>query len=93
MSGLPSLILPIAALLKINYDLIYFDSMIWKLHYIFTTLFCLGSSAILSANDIVGNAISCISTEIDIPRDFLNLDCWMSYNFTLKGLYYILFTI
>ena len=86
MSGLPTLILPLIGLLKIKYDLLNYNSMIWKFHYVFTAVICFASSTILTANEILGQNICCFSTEMEIPKDFLDLECWLSNTFKLKGI-------
>lgn len=57
------------------------DSTIFRLHNIFTTVFLLSCSLIITATQYVGNPINCIVN--GLPAQPVNTYCWIMSTFTM----------
>ncbi|XP_063379017.1 innexin inx3 [Cydia fagiglandana] len=74
----------VAGFVKVRYliDKAVIDNMVFRMHYRITSamlfLFCI----LVTANNLIGDPISCI-TEGSIPQHVLNNFCWITYTFTL----------
>nr|CAH0102515.1 unnamed protein product [Daphnia galeata] len=58
------------------------DNVIFRLHYIFTTVLLIAFSLLVTATQYVGNPIQCINDN-DIPIHVINTYCWISTTFTI----------
>ncbi|CAG5095235.1 Similar to inx1: Innexin inx1 (Schistocerca americana), partial [Cotesia congregata] len=58
------------------------DSMVFRMHNIFTTVLLLMCSMIITATQYVGNPISCIVGK-DLPNNVVNTFCWITSTFTM----------
>ncbi|XP_057326132.1 innexin inx1 [Microplitis mediator] len=58
------------------------DSMVFRMHNIFTTVLLLTCSVIITATQYVGNPISCIVGK-DLPNNVVNTFCWITSTFTM----------
>jgi len=79
------MLMPVAGLIKVRYrgakaDI---DSPFFKLHYRTTCTLLFIACILVTANDLIGNTIDCISK--DIPGNVLNTYCWIMSTFTVPG--------
>ena len=58
------------------------DNMIFRLHYIFTTVLLITFSLLVTATQYVGSPIQCINDN-DVPIHVINTYCWISTTFTI----------
>lgn len=58
------------------------DNVVFRLHYIFTTVLLIAFSLLVTATQYVGNPIQCINDN-DIPIHVINTYCWISTTFTI----------
>jgi hypothetical protein len=77
------LLMPVAGMLKVRYggDRADIDSPFFKLHYRTTATFCFICCLLVTANDLIGNTIDCISGSI--PGNVLNTFCWIMSTFSV----------
>ncbi|XP_012253963.1 innexin inx1 [Athalia rosae] len=57
------------------------DSMIFRMHNLFTTVLLLTCSLVITATQYVGNPISCIVE--GLPKHAINTYCWITSTFTM----------
>ncbi|XP_059083716.1 innexin inx3-like isoform X2 [Tigriopus californicus] len=79
------LLMPVAGLIKVRYrgakaDI---DSPFFKLHYRTSATFCFISCLLVTANDLIGSTIDCISGTI--PGNVLNTYCWIMSTFSVPS--------
>lgn len=60
------------------------DNVVFRLHYIFTTVMLIAFSLLVTATQYVGNPIQCINDN-DIPVHVINTYCWISTTFTIPS--------
>ncbi|XP_034947947.1 innexin inx1 [Chelonus insularis] len=58
------------------------DSMVFRMHNIFTTVLLLTCSLIITATQYVGNPIECIVGK-SLPKGAVNTYCWITSTFTM----------
>ncbi|KAI8429144.1 hypothetical protein MSG28_007691 [Choristoneura fumiferana] len=74
----------VAGFVKVRYliDKAIIDNMVFRMHYRITSallfLFCI----LVTANNLIGDPISCI-TDGSVPQHVINNFCWITYTFTL----------
>nr|XP_022902438.1 innexin inx3 [Onthophagus taurus] len=73
----------VAGLIKIRYliDKAIIDNMIFRAHYRITCAILFVCCIIVTANNLIGDPIQCISGSV--PYHVLNTYCWITYTFTL----------
>jgi len=78
------LLMPVAGLIKVRYkgDKADIDSPFFKLHYRTSATICFISCLLVTANDLIGNTIDCISGGV-IPGNVLNTYCWIMSTFSI----------
>ena len=78
----------VAGFLRVRYlpDRADIDNQVFRLHYRFTSAVFFGACILISAFDLIGNPIDCISDDDFLRPDALNTYCWISFTFTLPGL-------
>lgn len=79
------MLMPVAGLIKVRYrgakaDI---DSPFFKLHYRTTCTLLFIACILVTANDLIGNTIDCISA--NIPGNVLNTYCWIMSTFSVPG--------
>lgn len=79
------LLMPVAGMIKIRYrggkaDI---DSQVFKLHYRTSATICFIGCLLVTANDLIGNTIDCISS--NIPGNVLNTYCWIMSTFSVPS--------
>lgn len=57
------------------------DNAIFRIHNVFTTVLLMAFSVIITANQFVGNPISCIVK--GVPTHPVNTYCWITSTFTM----------
>jgi len=60
------------------------DNVVFRLHYIFTTVMLIAFSLLVTASQYVGNPIQCINDN-DVPIHVINTYCWISTTFTIPS--------
>ncbi|XP_015599425.1 innexin inx1 [Cephus cinctus] len=58
------------------------DSLVFRMHNLFTTVLLMTCSLIITATQYVGNPISCIVNK-DLPTHAINTYCWITSTFTM----------
>ena len=58
------------------------DSMVFRMHNVFTSVLLLTCSMIITASQFVGNPISCIVPSA-LPTQPINTYCWITSTFTM----------
>ena len=74
----------LAAVAKVNYSRTLVDSITARLHYQWSTTFCLMSGALVIAKDFLGDAIECMQDGKNVPK-YLNTYCWITSTFTINS--------
>jgi len=76
----------VAGFVKIRYlvEKAVIDNMIFRLHYRVTTAVLFLSCILVTANNLIGDPINCI-TDGGVPGHVINTYCWITYTFTLPG--------
>lgn len=64
-----------------KYREIVTDSMVFRMHNLFTSVLLFTCSMIITANQFVGNPISCIVQ--GLPTHVINTYCWITSTFTM----------
>jgi len=62
------------------------DNAIFRIHNVFTTVLLMTFSVIITANQFVGNPISCITN--GLPSNPVNTYCWITSTFTMPDAFY-----
>uniref|UniRef100_A0A224XDV8 Innexin n=1 Tax=Panstrongylus lignarius TaxID=156445 RepID=A0A224XDV8_9HEMI len=81
-----ALLSAVAGFVKIRYlvEKAIIDNLVFRLHYRTTSAFLFVSCVLVTANNLIGDPISCINDD-GIPRHVINTFCWITYTFTLPG--------
>ncbi|XP_073817704.1 innexin 3 [Musca autumnalis] len=76
----------VSGFIKIRYllDKAVIDNMVFRCHYRITTAILFVCCIILTANNLIGDPISCIN-DGSIPMHVINTFCWITYTFTIPG--------
>ena len=61
------------------------DNAVFRLHYRFTSAFFFASSVIITAFDLIGSPIDCITDDSISRPEVINTYCWIQHTFTLPG--------
>jgi len=79
------LLMPLAGLIKARYkgDKADIDSAFFKLHYRTSATILFLSAILVTANNLIGKTIDCISG--DIPGNVLNTYCWIMSTFSIPS--------
>ncbi|XP_020811408.1 innexin inx3 [Drosophila serrata] len=76
----------VSGFIKIRYllDKAVIDNMVFRCHYRITTAILFTCCIIVTANNLIGDPISCIN-DGSIPMHVINTFCWITYTFTIPG--------
>ncbi|XP_013109843.1 innexin inx3 [Stomoxys calcitrans] len=76
----------VSGFIKIRYllDKAVIDNMVFRCHYRITTAILFVCCIIVTANNLIGDPISCIN-DGSIPIHVINTFCWITYTFTIPG--------
>lgn len=66
---------------KSLYDSAVVDNIVFRLHYRFTSAFFFGACIVITAFDLFGKPIDCVTTNFE-RMDLLNTHCWISGSYT-----------
>ncbi|XP_037956773.1 innexin inx3 [Teleopsis dalmanni] len=74
----------VSGFIKIRYllDKAVIDNMVFRCHYRITTAILFVCCIIVTANNLIGDPISCIN-DGSIPMHVINTFCWITYTFTI----------
>ncbi|XP_060834001.1 innexin inx3 [Rhopalosiphum padi] len=74
----------VAGFIKVRYvvDKANIDNAVFRAHYRLTTAILFGCCILVTANNLIGDPISCI-TDGAIPEHVINTFCWITHTFTL----------
>ena len=73
-----------ATFFKVRLEKPIVDNAIFRLHYRFTCVFFLASSALITAVDLLGKPILCMAGDLKKPEpELLNTFCWIQRTFTI----------
>ena len=59
------------------------DNAVFRLHYRFTSVFFFGASLLITAFDLIGNPIECLTDDSISRPEVINTYCWIQYTFTM----------
>uniref|UniRef100_A0A1B6FA42 Innexin n=1 Tax=Cuerna arida TaxID=1464854 RepID=A0A1B6FA42_9HEMI len=62
------------------------DSVVFRMHNVFTTTLLMSCSLVITANQFVGNPIYCLG-DIKAYKNFINTFCWITSTFTMPDAY------
>ena len=81
-----NLLAPVAGLVKVRYrgEKADIDSQIFKLHYKTSATICLICCLLVTANDLIGSTIDCISD--GLPGNVINTYCWIMSTFSMPSI-------
>ena len=74
----------LAAVAKVNYSRTLVDSLTARLHYQWSTTFCILAGALVIAKDYIGDAVECLLAGNDAPK-YINTYCWITSTFTINS--------
>ncbi|XP_055847547.1 innexin inx3 [Episyrphus balteatus] len=76
----------VSGFVKIRYllDRAIIDNMVFRCHYRITTAVLFVCCIIVTANNLIGEPITCINDGA-IPIHVINTFCWITYTFTIPG--------
>lgn len=76
----------VAGFVKVRYliDKAIIDNMVFRMHYRITSAILFVCCILVTANNLIGDPISCISDN-GVPGHVINTYCWITYTFTLPG--------
>lgn len=76
----------VAGFVKVRYliDKAIIDNIVFRCHYRLTTAIIFVCCIIVTANNLIGDPISCIN-EGAVPIHVINTFCWITYTFTIPG--------
>eukprot|EP00095_Tigriopus_kingsejongensis_P011022 maker-scaffold109_size355148-snap-gene-0.18 protein:Tk11022 transcript:maker-scaffold109_size355148-snap-gene-0.18-mRNA-1 annotation:"innexin inx3" len=79
------LLMPVAGLIKVRYrgEKADIDSPFFKLHYRTSATICFIACLLVTANDLIGSTIDCISGSI--PGNVLNTYCWIMSTYSIPS--------
>uniref|UniRef100_A0A1B6GUF3 Innexin n=1 Tax=Cuerna arida TaxID=1464854 RepID=A0A1B6GUF3_9HEMI len=74
----------VAGFVKVRYlmDKAVIDNMVFRFHYRITSAILFVSCVLVTANNLIGDPISCI-TDGGVPTHVINTYCWITHTFTL----------
>ncbi|XP_044726738.1 innexin inx3 [Chrysoperla carnea] len=77
----------LAGFVKVRYliDKAIIDNMVFRCHYRITSAILFLCCIIVTANNLIGDPIQCINDSV--PGHVINTFCWITYTFTMPGLY------
>ena len=80
-----NLLAPVAGLVKVRYrgEKADIDSQIFKLHYKTSATICLICCLLVTANDLIGSTIDCMSD--GLPGNVMNTYCWIMSTFSMPS--------
>lgn len=80
-----NLLAPLAGLVKVRYQgsKADIDSPFFKLHYRTSATICFLCCILVTANDLIGKTIDCITT--DLPENVINNYCWIMSTFSMPA--------
>uniref|UniRef100_A0AAG5CRH3 Innexin n=1 Tax=Anopheles atroparvus TaxID=41427 RepID=A0AAG5CRH3_ANOAO len=80
------LVSAVAGFVKVRYlhDKAIIDNIVFRCHYRITSAILFACCIIVTANNLIGDPISCINDGA-IPGHVINTYCWITYTFTLPG--------
>lgn len=61
------------------------DNPVFRLHYRFTSAFFFGACVLITAFDLIGSPIDCITDDAISRPEVINTYCWIQHTFTLPG--------
>lgn len=61
------------------------DNPIFRLHYRFTSAFFFAACLLITAFDLIGSPIDCITDDAISRPEVINTYCWIQHTFTLPG--------
>ena len=78
------LVSAVAGFVKVRYlvDKAIIDNMVFRAHYRITSAILFACCIIVSANNLIGDPINCLSDGA-VPENVINTYCWITYTFTL----------
>lgn len=78
------LVSAVAGFVKVRYlvDKAIIDNMIFRAHYRITAAILFACCIIVSANNLIGDPINCLS-DGGVAENVINTYCWITYTFTL----------
>ena len=76
----------VAGMIKVrSRDKADIDSPFFKLHYRTTATILFICCILVTANDLIGKTIDCMSSAGSIPGNVLNTYCWIMATFSVPG--------
>ncbi|XP_072762647.1 innexin inx3 [Anoplolepis gracilipes] len=80
------LVSAVAGFVKVRFliDKAIIDNMVFRMHYRLTSAILFLCCVIITANNLIGDPINCIS-ELPGANHVINTYCWITYTFTLPG--------
>lgn len=78
------LVSAVAGFVKVRYlvDKAIIDNMVFRAHYRITSAILFACCIIVSANNLIGDPINCLS-DAGVPENVINTYCWITYTFSL----------
>ncbi|XP_045116948.1 innexin shaking-B-like [Portunus trituberculatus] len=73
----------LAAVAKVNYSRTVVDSVTARLHYQWSTTFCLMAGLLVIAKEYIGDAVECMQKGNDASK-YINTYCWITSTFTIN---------
>jgi len=67
------------------YDRANIDNAVFRLHYRFTSAFFFAACVIITAFDLIGSPIDCITDDSISRPEVINTYCWIQHTFTLPN--------
>jgi len=61
------------------------DNAVFRLHYRFTSAFFFASCVLITAFDLIGNPIDCLTDDAITRPEVVNTYCWITHTFTLPS--------
>lgn len=79
------LVSAVAGFVKVRYliDKAIIDNMVFRLHYRTTAAMLFLCCVVVSANNLIGDPINCITETGAVSGHVINTYCWITYTFTL----------
>jgi len=80
------LVSSLAGFVKVRYliDKAIIDNLVFRCHYRVTSAILFVCCIIVTANNLIGDPISCINDGA-VPTHVINTYCWITYTFTMPG--------
>ena len=85
--SLIGLLSSVGGFVRVRYllDKAVIDNAVFRLHYRFTSAFFFGACVVITAFDLIGNPIDCLTDDSISRPDVINTYCWIQYTFTIPG--------